>query len=88
MLNRMYQTKFVKDLERTKKRGYDLTKLSAVINLLLEEEILPAKYKNHKLQGNYKDCWECHIEPDWLLIYVKTKTEIIFARTGTHSDLF
>ncbi len=88
MLNRVYQTKFVKDLERTKRRGCDLTKLSTVINLLLEEKILPAKYKNHKLHGNYKDCWECHIEPDWLLIYVKTKTEIIFARTGTHSDLF
>ena len=88
MLNRIYQTKFVKDLERAKKRGRDLTKLSAIINLLLEEEPLPAKYKNHKLQGGYKDCWECHIEPDWLLIYVKTKTEIIFARTGTHSDLF
>lgn len=88
MLNRVYQTKFVKDVERAKKRGRDLEKLSIVINLLLEEQVLAAKYKNHKLQGQYKNHWECHLEPDWLLIYIKAETEIIFARTGTHSDLF
>jgi mRNA interferase YafQ len=88
MLQRVYQTKFVKDVERIKKRGKDLKKLSLIIELLLEEETLAAKYKNHKLIGDYKNHWECHIEPDWLLVYVKTKTEIVFARTGTHSDLF
>jgi mRNA interferase YafQ len=88
MLNRVYQKKFVKDVGRVKRRSKDLAKLSAVIKLLLEEQVLAAKYKNHKLQGDYKNHWECHIEPDWLLIYAKTKTEIILARTGTHSDLF
>lgn len=88
MLNRVYQKKFVKDVERVKKRGKDLGKLSTIIDLLLEEQVLAPKYKNHKLQGHYKNHWECHIEPDWLLIYGKTKTEIILARTGTHSDLF
>lgn len=68
MLNRVYQTKFVKDVARAKKRGKDVAKLSAVINLLLAEQPLVAKYKNHKLQGQYKDYWECHLEPDWLPI--------------------
>lgn len=59
------------------------------MNLLIEEKQLPLKNKNHKLLGNYKDCWECHIEPDWLLIYRKADfKEIIFIRTGSHSDLF
>lgn len=88
MLNRIYKTKFIKDVERAKKRGRDLEKLGIVIDLLLNEKSLSAKYKNHKLQGEYSDFWECHIEPDWLLIYTRTKTDIIFARTGTHSDLF
>jgi mRNA interferase YafQ len=55
---------------------------------LTKEESLDPKYRNHKLTGNYRDHWECHIEPDWLLIYRLTKTEIIFERTGTYSDLF
>lgn len=88
LLNRVYQTKFIKDVEVAKKRKRDIKKLSEVIDLLLAKKVLPVKYKNHKLQGQYKDYWECHIEPDWLLIYMKTSTEIIFARTGTHSDLF
>ncbi len=88
MLNRVYQVKFVKDVEKAKKRGKNITKLSIVMNLLLEEQSFAQHYKNHKLLGTYKNYWECHIEPDWLLIYLKTKTEIIFARTGTHSDLF
>ena len=88
MLNRIYQTKFVKDVEHLKRRGKEIKKLSTVINILLEENRLPEKYKNHKLLGQYNGCWECHIESDWLLIYKKTKTSVIFARTGTHSDLF
>jgi mRNA interferase YafQ len=55
---------------------------------LTNEESLDPKFRNHKLTGDYKDHWECHIEPDWLLIYRLTKTEIIFERTGSHSDLF
>jgi mRNA interferase YafQ len=49
---------------------------------------LDRRFLNHKLKGNYADCWECHIEPDWLLIYLIKNPQIIFVRTGTHSDLF
>ena len=49
---------------------------------------LNKKYRLHKLKGDYKDCWECHIEPDWLLIYRKTDKAIIAERTGSHSELF
>ena len=84
------QTKkqFEKDLIRAKKRGKDKTKIDSIINQLLNSQPLPAKNREHKLQGSLKDFWECHIEPDWLLIYIKTATEIILVRTGTHSDLF
>lgn len=58
------------------------------MSAICREESLDPKHKNHKLTGNYKEHWECHIEPDWLLVYRFTKTEVIFARTGTHSDLF
>jgi mRNA interferase YafQ len=66
----------------------DLEKLDDLVDLLRNNKPLDKKYKNHKLKGSYKDYWECHIEPDWLLIYKKTTKEIILARTGTHSDLF
>jgi mRNA interferase YafQ len=80
--------KFEKEVELAKKRGKDVEKLGQVIKKLSKEESLEAKFRNHKLTGNFKDRWECHIEPDWLLVYKKTKTEIIFERTGTYSDLF
>lgn len=80
--------RFSKELEKAKKRGKNIEKLKEVIPLLIDNKPLPAKYKNHKLQGEFKDCWEFHIEPDWLIIYKKTSTEIIFLRTGSHSDLF
>lgn len=88
MLQPVYLRRFTKELEKAKKRGCDMEKIKEIIILLLAEKSLPAKNRNHKLQGDYKDYWECHIEPDWLLIYLKTSTQIIFARTGTHSDLF
>ena len=56
--------------------------------MLLEQKQLPFKYKNHKLKGIFIDCWECHIEPNWLLIYKKTLLAIILVRNGTHADLF
>lgn len=59
------------------------------MTLLVEHKQLPQKNRNHKLQGRYKGCWECHIEPDWLLVYEKlADSTIFFLRTGTHSDLF
>jgi mRNA interferase YafQ len=88
MLAVVYKVKFNKDVEKALKRGKNIKKLKEVISLLVHEQPLPPKYRNHKLIGNYQGYWECHVEPDWLLIYKITVTEITFARTGTHSDLF
>lgn len=81
-------TQFKKEVEKARKRGKDMSKLGDIIKKLSNEEPLEAKFRNHKLKGNYQGRWECHIEPDWLLVYCKTHTEIIFERTGSHSDLF
>ncbi len=88
MLKLIYYKLFKKEVEKIKKRGKDITKLKNIINILIKEKSLPAKNHNHKLKGDFKSYWECHIEPNWLLIYKKTKTEIILIRTGTHNDLF
>ncbi len=81
---------FKKDLKTAKKRGYDLSLLNNVVNTLASGSPLAEKYKDHNLIGNYKGCRECHITPDWLLIYEISEDEIILylTRTGTHSDLF
>lgn len=81
---------FKKDFKRCKKRGYDVSLFKKLIDKLAKNGKLPAKYKPHKLTGNYTNRWECHIKPDWLLIWEQdeeTKT-IYLDRTGTHSDLF
>lgn len=88
MLTILWQSQFKKDFKNAKKRRKKLDKLAFIINELQYEKELPPKNKNHKLKGNYRDCWECHIEPDWLLIYKKTSTELILIRTGSHADLF
>jgi mRNA interferase YafQ len=88
MLLPTYLNSFEKEIARDKKRGKDLSKLRKVMNMLLKEEPLPHKNRNHKLKGEFEGYWECHIEPDWLLVYKKTNTHIIFVRTGSHSDLF
>jgi mRNA interferase YafQ len=90
MLNSYYENKFKKDLFLAKKRGLDISLLNNVVTLILTGVPLPAKYRNHKLKiGKYKNCFECHITPDWLLIYRPFKnTTIYFTRTGSHSDLF
>lgn len=81
---------FKKDLKSAKKRGYDLSLLSRVVDTLAMGQPLDEKYKDHSLVGNYKGCRECHITPDWLLIYEISGSELILylTRTGTHSDLF
>lgn len=73
-----------------KKRGKDLAKLKYVVNELANQRPLDEKYRDHELTGNYRNFRECHIEPDWLLIYRIEKCELTLAlvRTGTHSDLF
>lgn len=82
--------KFQKDLKRAQKRGYDISLLTKVIDLLAKGEKLPSKYKDHNLIGNYEGCRECHITSDWLLIYEIHESELFLylTRTGTHSDLF
>ena len=83
-------TRFQKDLKRIQKRGYDLSLLTEVIKILAAGEPLPEKNKDHALSGNFSGCRECHITPDWLLIYEIADEELILylTRTGTHSDLF
>jgi mRNA interferase YafQ len=81
-------TQFKKDVRRLRKRGIDLEKLKTVLSKLVAGEKLSQKYRDHLLVGQYKGSRECHIEPDWLLIYESTEDEIILVRTGTHSDLF
>lgn len=83
-----FTTQFQKDVKRVKKRGKDTAKLKQIMTQLIDEEILEAKYRDHALVGNYKGRRECHIEPDWLLIYKLDGQEIIFERTGSHADLF
>ncbi len=70
------------------KRGKDLLKLQFVIRTLADGKLLPNRFRNHKLTGNYKDLSECHVEPDWLLIYEIKNNILYLVRTGTHSDLF
>ena len=81
---------FKKDLKLAKKRGYDLSLLNIVVDTLAMGQPLAEKYKDHSLVGNYKGCRDCHITPDWLLIYEISEKELILylTRTGTHSDLF
>jgi mRNA interferase YafQ len=79
---------FEKDVKRSVRRGKDISKLRDIMTLLAEEESLPINNRDHALRGKYANRRECHIEPDWLLIYKKEETKIIFERTGTHSDLF
>ena len=83
-------TKFKKDYKRCKKRGYDINLLGEVVDQLLDGKELDDKYRNHQLHGNYEGFYECHIQPDWLLIYAINNDELILttSRTGTHSDLF
>ncbi len=81
-------TQFKKDIRLLQKRGKDLGKLEAVIQILVAGNELPSSYKDHALTGNWKGWRDCHIEPDWLLIYQTNTEELALARTGTHSDIF
>ena len=90
MYNVFTTNKFEKDILRCKRRNYDMSLLSEVVSILARSGTLPAKYKPHKLSGKYLDCWECHIKPDWLLVWHQNNDELtlLFTNTGTHSDLF
>jgi mRNA interferase YafQ len=88
-MRRIAQRKqFRNDLKRQKRRGRDLEDLFAVVEMLVEEGELPSAFHPHQLRGDWKGVWECHIEPDWLLIYQVTTTEVVLIRTGSHADFF
>jgi mRNA interferase YafQ len=85
-----YTGAFKKDYKRCSKRNYNLSLLQKAVELLEADGTLPSNYKPHKLSGDFSDCWECHIQPDWLLLWLQDDTlnELTFIRTGSHSDLF
>lgn len=83
-----YTTQFQRDLHLQQRRGKDSDKLKQVLTALINEEPLAERHRDHPLKGNFKNRRECHIEPDWLLIYKLDEDKIIFERTGRHSDLF
>ena len=81
-------SRFKKDVKRMLKRGKDLDKLLFVVRELSAKRKLPAGYKDHPLKGQHRDKRDCHIKPDWILLYAIEGSELILYRTGTHSDLF
>jgi mRNA interferase YafQ len=89
MLKIVYTNKMKRDAKRMKKRGKDMSKLIAALDLLASNTPMPEKYCDHRLKGEWKDYRECHIEPDWLLVY-EIDDDMLYlylTRTGTHSDL-
>jgi len=87
-LNIYYTTQFKKDYKRIKKQQKDLLKLKKVLDLLTSKKKLPLKYRDHNLSGQWIGHRDCHIEPDWILIYRITSDSLYLERTGSHSDLF
>jgi mRNA interferase YafQ len=83
-----FTSQFKKDLKRAKRRGKDTTVLKTVLAKLANEETLAPRFRDHALTGNYAGTRECHLEPDWLLIYRLLDDNLILIRTGTHADLF
>ena len=90
MLEVKFTSKFKKDYKLIKKRGMNINLLKEIVDKLANNIPLEEKYKDHELTGNYKGFRECHIQPDWLLIYLveDNKLTLTLSRTGTHSDLF
>lgn len=85
-----YSTTFKRSYKRAQKRGLPMNELNDTVRILADGRKLPAKYRDHALTGQYKRCRECHIQPDWLLIYrIQERLEILdLIDTGTHADLF
>jgi len=90
MLNIYFTNKYLKDLELIKRRNLPKAELDIIVQMLANEQPLPEKYKDHSLKGEWIGYRECHIRPDWLLVYKKDMNilALILTRTGTHSDLF
>ncbi|MDP6433634.1 MAG: type II toxin-antitoxin system YafQ family toxin [Candidatus Scalindua sp.] len=88
-MKKLFQSsQFLKDIKRIKKRGKDIKKLQTVVNKLANNETLHPKYRDHPLMSEWKPCRDCHIEPDWLLVYYSDSNILRLERTGSHSDLF
>ena len=85
-----FTSQFKKDVKLAKKQGKDIDKLLGVIEVLANGKTLDEKYRDHDLSGSFKGCRECHIEPDWLLIYEIDNDVLILVlnRVGSHSELF
>jgi mRNA interferase YafQ len=89
MRRRLVTTRrFERDLRRAKRRNKDLEKLWPVVERLLNGEPLGPRYRRHALSGNWASFLECHLEPDWLMIWRETESDLVLVRTGSHSDLF
>jgi mRNA interferase YafQ len=81
-------TAFEKDVRRARRQGRDLDKLEAVVNLLQRQEQLPVRCHPHPLRGDWKGHWDCHVEPDWVLLYRLTEKALVLVRVGSHAELF
>ena len=80
--------RFKRDVRRMKKRGKDIGKLQAIVKKLLARKSLTPHHRRHRLKGGMAHCWECHIEPDWLLVWEENDRSVTLIRTGTHEELF
>lgn len=83
-----YSTRCRRDIKRSAKRGKDIGKMEQVIDMLQVGEVLPTRYRVHPLKGEWQGYMECHIEPDWLMVYQRHENLLIVMATGTHADLF
>lgn len=88
MLTPAYTKQFERDLKRLQKRGKNLIKIKMLIRSIIAEDPLDAIHRDHKLIGNWRGRRECHVESDWLLVYLLDTDRVVFERTGTHADLF
>lgn len=84
----LHTTQFKRDSKRLQKRGHDFSKFRRIVEQIARAETLNPQFRDHPLRGTYQGARECHVEPDWLLIYERAETEVILIRTGTHADLF
>ena len=87
-MNLSQTSQFRRDVKRRIRKGKNTEKLVRIIELLLSEKPLPIKYRDHPLRGKWVERKDCHVEPDWILIYRHSEDELLLERTGSHSDLF
>ncbi|MDR1476615.1 MAG: type II toxin-antitoxin system YafQ family toxin [Rickettsiales bacterium] len=88
MLKIIDEPGFLREWKKLEKKHYDYSKIRRVVLMLASRERLPPSYRDHAIGGEWRGFRECHIEPNWLLIYFLTEDSVVLARTGTHDDLF